>query len=53
VPDDSNLGQVIHVFRGIDQGTMGINLLNGVDFEADLDCHTETTPGTSTTLSAA
>jgi hypothetical protein len=41
VPDDSNLGQMIHVFRGIDQGTMGIDLRNGVDFKADLDCHTE------------
>lgn len=41
VPDDSTVGQVIHVFRGIDEGTIGIDLRSGVDFKADLDCHTE------------
>jgi hypothetical protein len=41
VPEDSNIGQVIHVFRGVDQGTIGIDLRNGVDFKGDLDCRTD------------
>lgn len=40
VPEDSNLGQMVHLIRGIEQGTMGIDLRNGVDFKADLDCRT-------------
>jgi hypothetical protein len=41
VPEDSNLGQIAHLLRGIDHGTIGIDLRNGVDFKGDLDCNTD------------
>jgi hypothetical protein len=39
--EDSTLGQILRVFRGIDRGTIGIDLRSGIDFKADLDCHTD------------
>ncbi len=40
VPEESNIGQLLRVFKGIDSGSMGINLRDGFAFAAHLDCRT-------------
>ena len=40
LPADSNAGQLIQVFRGLDSGVAGIDLRDGFSFAAQLDGHT-------------
>ncbi len=40
VPEESNIGQLLRVFKGIESGSLGINLRDGFAFAAHLDCRT-------------
>ena len=40
VSEQSTVGQVLHILRGIDNGTLGINLSNGFDLHILVECHT-------------
>ncbi|MBV8820100.1 MAG: hypothetical protein JO022_17180, partial [Acidobacteriaceae bacterium] len=40
VADESNAGQAVRMFRGVDSGTAAINLQNGFRFAARLQCKT-------------
>jgi hypothetical protein len=41
VRQDSNLGQAIRMLRGVERGTAGMDLRNGLDFQSNLLCHTD------------
>jgi hypothetical protein len=40
VPEDSNLGNLLRVFKGLDSAVLGIDLRNGFDLYADALCKT-------------
>ncbi|HLJ50855.1 MAG TPA: hypothetical protein VKU01_32815 [Bryobacteraceae bacterium] len=41
VPENSNLGSVIRLFRGIDSAALGIDLRNGLDLTANAICRSD------------
>jgi hypothetical protein len=40
VPESSNVGQALRAFKGIQGGTLAVNLRDGFQFEAHLECKT-------------
>jgi hypothetical protein len=41
VPRDSNLGNLLQVFRGVESATLGIDLRNGFGVHAGVDCRSD------------